>query len=290
ATMLSVRTAEALIDAGGKNLADIRSALERVELQQKAGRAAPVERLRLEARHQEVLETIETWRQARTTGLAHLGALMNLASPPAGIACDDLPAPASEGGETAEALVARAFQERPDVAGAGHQMRRAERTERAQRRAGKPVLALVAGVNRYGDRDDARHLGTGFVGVDLSWSLADGGQRQGRRQQARAGLEAAKSRLDQLKAGVTEQIHRSLAALQTARSRLERTKAGLAAAEEAHRIEAMKYEQGRGTITDLLDAEAALFAARAQDIKAANDLSAAHIALLLAAGDERLVP
>ncbi|HQB84725.1 MAG TPA: TolC family protein, partial [Candidatus Rifleibacterium sp.] len=67
-------------------------------------------------------------------------------------------------------------------------------------------------------------------------------------------------------------------------ARLERSRRALELAEEAYRIQVLNYEHGKGTVNDLLDAQAALFNSRAQLVRDENDLLTARMALSLASG------
>ncbi|NCB40634.1 MAG: TolC family protein, partial [Erysipelotrichia bacterium] len=83
---------------------------------------------------------------------------------------------------------------------------------------------------------------------------------------------------------VNEQVRIATSAIESAGARLVRSQKGLALAEEAYRIELLNYEHGKGTVNDLLDAQAALFTARSLLIRDQNDLVAARLAVTLALG------
>ncbi|NLI74869.1 MAG: TolC family protein [Candidatus Riflebacteria bacterium] len=278
---LGVFTAEALLEAADKTLVDIRATLAKMEAMEAVGRVPHVDVLRIQARVQEVLETQEGFRQTRANILARLSSLVGCRESIGGLTPEGLPAYSADLASDPEALVQAALSQRADLAALRYAVAGGKRAETAQRHGKNPQVFLNATVNRYGDRTGwGREIG--FVGAEFQWTLEDGGRNRGKTTQATAQRQAAEARLRQAELKAAEQVRTVCANLRSARVRLERNQANLTLAEEAFRIERAKYEQGKGTINDVLDAESAMFQAQGQVIRSRNELLAAQIALDLA--------
>ena len=281
AQALGVFTAEALLKAAGKTLDDIRATLEKMQAMEAVGRVPHVDVLRIQTRVQEVLEMQEGYRQARATILARLSTILGRSETIDELTNAGLPELRQELASDVERLVLKALEQRTDLAAMRLAIRGANRQEQAQRRGNQPQVFLNTTVNRYGDQSGwGREIG--FIGAEFQWVLEDGGRNRGKATQAISQRQAALARLRQAELKAAEQVRVAFVNLHSMRVRLERNQANLVMAEEAFRIEQVKYEQGKGTINDVLDAEAAMFQAEAQVIRSRNESLAAQIALDLA--------
>ncbi|HNV70779.1 MAG TPA: efflux RND transporter permease subunit, partial [Candidatus Ozemobacteraceae bacterium] len=275
---LSIFTTEALLEASEKALTDIRATLTKMQDMVSVGKVPHVDVLRVQSRVQEVLETQEVYRQARANHLAHLSTVMGETTAIASLSRDGLPEQSFEEDADVELLVQKAMNRRADVEAARLATHGAKKQVQAQQKGTRPQLFLNATANRYGDGSGwGRELG--FVGAEVQWTLDDGGRTRARVRQARAQADQAteRERLAELK--VAEQVRVAAANVRSAKARCLRNQANLRLAAEAFRIEQLKYEQGKGTINDVLDAEAAKFFAEAQVIRSHNEALAAQIAL-----------
>jgi len=90
---------------------------------------------------------------------------------------------------------------------------------------------------------------------------------------------ARRARLD-----VAKQVRDAVNAKEESTARLHVTGRSIAEATEALSIERLKYEQGVGVITDLLDAESAVLSAQADRLQARFDAIVAQLNLLKATG------
>jgi outer membrane protein TolC len=123
-----------------------------------------------------------------------------------------------------------------------------------------------------------------YIGVSLDWNLWDWGKRTAEVDGARAlGRQA---RLAQL--SLTDQIaidaRARWQAARTAQATLEVTARGLAAAAEAQRLQAARFQHGAATTVEVLDAETALGNAQAQAAVARYQYLVAWMALSRAVG------
>jgi outer membrane protein TolC len=120
--------------------------------------------------------------------------------------------------------------------------------------------------------------------VQLTLPLMDGGVRRHRVEEAQLAAEQARQRREETRLTVERQAQDAWNAHTEAESRLDVTARSLAEAGEALGIEKLRYEQGIGLITDLLNAETALLTAQADRLQAEFDLIITRLDLLRAGG------
>jgi outer membrane protein TolC len=123
-----------------------------------------------------------------------------------------------------------------------------------------------------------------LVGVAIEWPLFTGFARQHRLAQARADLsreEAEAERLDQL---VRQEVWNAHSRLRESYQALQTADVLVGDALESHRLTRERYEAGAGTITDLLDSQAALARAQASQVEAGWDYQVARAQFKRATG------
>lgn len=156
----------------------------------------------------------------------------------------------------------------------------------ALERSGYLPTVGVTGAYRFDGRDgpfspDNR---TWNVGVGLSWTLFDGLRREAAVAKAAAESAGAKAYLrgaaDQAAFEVTE----AYLSVDEAQRRVEIARAAVAAAEEGIRLIRARYENHLARFLDLLDAQTALDSARADRVRAGNDLLRSRARLERASG------
>jgi hypothetical protein len=84
---------------------------------------------------------------------------------------------------------------------------------------------------------------------------------------------------------IASEIEQAFGALSESRARLEAATQGETEASEALRIETLRYHSGENTITDLLGAESALWAATASRLQAGYDITVSQARLLRVTGE-----
>ncbi len=122
------------------------------------------------------------------------------------------------------------------------------------------------------------------VGVGLTWNLFDGMRREAELGKAAAELRRAKA----FDRGIRDQAAFEAAqadlGVREATLRGEIARAALASAEEGVRLLTSRYENHLGRMVDLLDAQTALDGARADRIRAENDVRLSRAQRLYASG------
>lgn len=122
------------------------------------------------------------------------------------------------------------------------------------------------------------------VGVGLKWNLFDGLRREAAVARSSAESRKAKAYFRGARDYAAFQVTRAYLAAKEAGLRVEIARSAAAAAEEGTRLIQARYENQLARIADLLDAQSALDAARADLVKAENDLRQSRAEVLFSAG------
>jgi outer membrane protein TolC len=96
---------------------------------------------------------------------------------------------------------------------------------------------------------------------------------------------AAQQRLQRLELQMRLEIETAIAEISSASQRLQATGTAILQARESWRIEQQKYELGKGTIVDVLDAQAALLESQTTHYRVQALLRIAAAQLQLATGE-----
>ncbi len=122
------------------------------------------------------------------------------------------------------------------------------------------------------------------IGVGLTWNLFDGLRREAEVAKASAETGKARERYREAEDLAAFQVTQAYLAVEEAASRLEIARASVAAASEGARLVASRYGNQLARMIDLLDAQSALNAARADQVGAEHDLMQSRARLELASG------
>ncbi len=232
-----------------------------------AGKAARVDVLRIQVRLADLRQRLLSERNALNVQRKVLAYLIGGRDAGAAVAlAGDLTlVPFHE--ETEEA-VTRAMNRRPDLQAARAARRAQEHRVGAARATRWPALHLrgsyterwaIAPVDQPAGADASATLGS--IGLAVSFPLFDGGVASARVAQERAYLAAEEERSLDLELRVRLQVEEALLGIETGRGRVEATETSIQQAQETLRIEQEKYRLGKGSITDVLDAQSELLAA-----------------------------
>lgn len=257
-----------------------------------ADKAARVDLLRANVRRAELVERLLKERTVRTTQRWAWAALLGWArqEPPDAVGTlevADLPAP-----DAAEAFE-KALAHRPDLRAAVAAVRAAEAGVRAARAAYCPSLSAQASYAGRWLREETDpqqgvddHVAVGRASLSVDLPLFDGRLTSARIAEQSARLKASRERARRLELQVRFEVETAVADIAAARERVLTTQEAVAQAEESYRIMREKYDLGKGTMTDVLDAQAAFVAAQTNHARAKADLAVAHARLLLAIGED----
>ncbi|MSR22036.1 MAG: TolC family protein [Gemmatimonadetes bacterium] len=140
----------------------------------------------------------------------------------------------------------------------------AARSRTEEERSGRlPTFEVTAGILSFGSADGDQ-VAEWQTGAWVSWPLYTGGRRAAVVRQADAELAAATEELRLREIEVADALEAARAAAGAAAARTRAFEASIAQWEEIARIETLALDEGTGVQSDYLEAEAALFAARAE--------------------------
>ena len=126
----------------------------------------------------------------------------------------------------------------------------------------------------------------GAIGLFLDIPLFEGGQVDARIRDEMAKLEAQRERLRKLELQIRLEVETAAANVNSLRQRIAATEKSIEQAKESLEIEREKYALGKSTITDVLDAQAALLEAQSIYYRALADHETAKAQLRLATGEK----
>ena len=170
--------------------------------------------------------------------------------------------------ESVDSLIAQAVHSRPDLAAAEASAREAYASARVTRSGGLPTLSLSGNAGRV-ISDVSQLSGTSYsLSLGLSIPLFTGFAQTYANRAAEARAEAADAQAAGLRQQVIQQVFTSYYVLQTATQRVHTTDDLLASAEQSEQVAHGRYNEGVGTILDLLTAQQALATARVQQSQA----------------------
>jgi outer membrane protein len=176
-----------------------------------------------------------------------------------------------------------ASQHRPELRIAEQEMASARAQERRARGERLPSVSVVGQyVERAGA--DTEFFNDWNVGVQLTVPILDGGVRRAREEQAAIARVQAEEAARRTRLDVGKEVRDAVNADQEAEARLNVTESSIAESNEALAIERLKYEQGVGVITDLLNAESAVLSSQADRLQAQFDAIVARLSLLKVTG------
>jgi len=285
-TYYAYLAARALSEAEAASVKQGEASLEAAEGRRRAGLSTVADVL---AARTALAQLRLAQQQYEGQALALRGALAVLAGlpPTAELDVGALPArvDAAAAEPRVEAILAEAAARSPDLGRARALADAADARARGARSALGPTLSAQASGTRLWplrpDGDPSTLWSAGFV---LRFPLFEGLGATYDALAARASAEAFRSRADATARRVSLDVWTTFQALRTAGQRLESARALLESATASAEVSAGRYHEGVGSILDLLNAQAALESARAEDVRARADWLVSVARLARAAG------
>jgi outer membrane protein TolC len=180
--------------------------------------------------------------------------------------------------------VTQGFSGRPEIAAARLREQAANDQVKAMKGARLPTISAFGSLDYdYGWVTEGD--GTSYtVGALLQWDIWDGNSTRAKVREARAGLESAREEQRKVRLALDLEAEEARLALQTAEERLAASEKAVAQAEESVALNRSRFEQGVALSSQLINAEAALIAARVRRAEAETDQRIAVAALRKAFG------
>jgi outer membrane protein len=176
------------------------------------------------------------------------------------------PTAAALAGTSVSELIARARHDRPELDGFRARAASLDASSEAARAALRPAVAAFGAVEParpnqlFVPRVDQWKTSWN-LGVNLSWSLWDGGRADALAASTRAQADALRRQAEDVEASIGVEIHQRLLDLDADRSAIAASVEAVTAATEAHRVVTERFRAGVSTSTEVLDAEVALLEA-----------------------------
>jgi outer membrane protein len=130
-------------------------------------------------------------------------------------------------------------------------------------------------------------LPVGNIGVVADYPLFDGGRITSQIREQEARLASAQANLRKLELQIRLDVETALLNVTSSRQRVQSTQKAIEQSKESFRIESEKYDLGKGSITDVLDAQAAMLDAQTNYYRALAEYNIAFAQLGLATGEKR---
>ncbi|PQV62811.1 Outer membrane protein TolC [Abditibacterium utsteinense] len=246
-----------------------------------AGRVPELYVLRDQAEDADAGQEVTNAARDVEMALVMLRAVMGVQSESAITVSDSLEtvAPASN----SPADFATALENRPELRAARARLESARQGDLAARGASKFQASLMG----MGDLNRSRgggSAGGASVGVIVGVPILDGGLRRAGREEARAGIAKTQADFDRLQIEVEREVSNAKLTLGAAQKNVAAAQSGVMAAQEAFRVAGLRYEGGRATNAEVLDALAALTRAQGKRARALFEVQNARDELERAMG------
>ncbi len=179
-------------------------------------------------------------------------------------------------------LLTQAKNQRPELQAAQQRIASAGQNLQATRGSYRPQIAAMAmgdlGVQR------SSSMGGAMAGVVIGIPLSTGGLRRAQESEARAAQNRAQAEIERLHLQIEREVQTALTTKQAAEKNIATAEAAQKAAQENYHLAGLRYESGRGTNAEVLDALAALTRAQGNRVRALFDWNNADDQLQRALG------
>jgi outer membrane protein TolC len=181
---------------------------------------------------------------------------------------DELPSeiPLEQTSKKVEVLIREAFAKRPDLAAARSSVLAALANVKKTEAERYPSIEFNANADRLYYLDTLNGANNYLLTLAIRFPLFNGFSRQYDVLQAKAEAEAARTSLAALQQQVGLQVWTSYFNLNTATEKIKTTRSLLESASQSYEVALGRYQEGVGSILDLLTAQSALEDARAEDV------------------------
>ncbi len=188
-----------------------------------------------------------------------------------------------------DAFVDEARQNRPERQALEQRIAAGELRQDAASAAHRPVVAVAGGVDyarpnprifpRIGEWRESWD-----AGVNVSWSLFDGGRANAETAEAAAGVRALRARLAELDSTIALDVRQRMSELASSRAAIDAADVAVQAATEARRVVGDRFAAGVATSTDVVDAQVAVLQAELDRTQAIASARMAEARFLRALG------
>lgn len=130
-------------------------------------------------------------------------------------------------------------------------------------------------------------LPVGSIGVVVDYPIFDGGRIRSQISEQESKFASLHQQLRKLELQIRQDVEVALLNVSSSRRRAEATRKAIEQSKESVRIEIQKFDLGKGSITDVLDAQSAMLEAETTHYRALSDYNIAIAQLDMATGQKR---
>ncbi len=157
--------------------------------------------------------------------------------------------------------------------------RAAEAAVKVQQASYLPTISLTGSYSAFDSKFFPTATTRRTIGVGLSWSLWNGGQREFTIARLSTAREIARAVREDLERRARHDVTEAYTAYDVARQTLAITTTGVAVAGEVLRVQQSRYQAGASTVLELLDAQTQLAQAQADQVQARYSVRLARAGL-----------
>lgn len=282
---LRLLQAAALRDVTAAAVASIEAQEQRAQVLASAGVLGKVDLLRLEAARLDAQQRLMRADAAVTTAERGLVLAIGLPEATRVEVFDDLPTPPPALPWTEEQAVEAALAARPELRAASRRVDQAARGQDVARAELFPNVMAIGTYQHNEGQGTFAQKDSLFVGLTLSWNVWDWGHDRAAVREAGHDVNRAEIARDATRDQVVFEVRRRWLDAATAYRTLAVADSGHLAAQEAWRLQSIRFEGGDATTTDVLEAEAELARARGQQVLARYEYYLSLVALARAVGE-----
>jgi outer membrane protein len=180
-------------------------------------------------------------------------------------------------------LTASAFARRPELRQADSNIVIAQRLIKLAGVGQLPSVSIVGSGNYNGNVYTGTHS-TASLSAVLGIPLYDGGTTHAKIKEAQSDLRSQQITREQLRQNVSVEVRQALSNINDAQTRASSATLGVTQAQEAFRLSNVRYQNGIGTILDVVNAQAQLAQARSNLLNAQYDYQTSLAQLTRALG------
>jgi outer membrane protein TolC len=282
---IRVLEARAAADVAHRSVADIQSELDRAIQLRQADTYTDIDVLRFRSAKAVVDKQALQADTATQTSLARLVVQLGLRDGTPIDISDDLPTAPPTLALTLDRSIARAIDARPELKAARDRVAAADEQRKAAHHTYFPDVRAIAawqhltGVQPFQPEDEE------YVGLRLSWNVWDWGATRDAVREAEANESRARIGADALADQVKLDVRQRWLEAKAAYDSIAEASTQQQTAEEALRLQKVRFEAGAATTTDVLDAETDAAKARLSLAIARYDYYLALFQLARAVGD-----
>lgn len=277
--------AHASADVSARLVQDIDVDLQNAQKLREADTLTNVDVLRLQSAKASAQQTAVRTETSSTSSIAKLAVTIGLHDGEAVDITDDLPAEPPALAMSLEQAINRAISTRPELRAAAERIASSADVATSKWEQYVPSITAVGTWQHTTGLQPFQPANAEYIGLQIQWRVWDWGAIRDEYKEAKAHENAARISADSLADHVKLEVRTKWLDAQAAYKNLASAQTQLQSAEEAYRLQKVKFENGAATTTDVLDSESDVARARLQSALVRYDYYLALIGLARAVGD-----